>query len=63
MCVKFWLVTAKISYLAFLLAAIPQNRKRKWAVFLLVRNLRSSKSSKTSVFDERREAPPREAPP
>jgi hypothetical protein len=34
--VKIWLVTAKFSYLAFSLAAIPQNRKRKWAVFLPV---------------------------
>jgi hypothetical protein len=33
---EIWPVTAKFPYLAFSLAAIPQNRKRKWAVFLLV---------------------------
>jgi hypothetical protein len=46
-----------LGFLAFSLAAIPQNRKQKWTSFLLVRGSRSSKSSKTSVFDERREAP------
>jgi hypothetical protein len=34
--VKIWPVTAKFSFLSFSLAAIPENRKRKWAVFLLV---------------------------
>jgi hypothetical protein len=38
---KIWLVTAKFSYLAFLLSAIPENRKQKWTVFLLARNPRS----------------------